>query len=54
MTEEVVAVTDCFACKAISDEKGVSENLAEIGVKIEYVGNIISDSIKEGYVPMVW
>ncbi len=52
--KEVAALTDCFACKAISDDKGVSENLAEIGVKIEYVGTVISNLIKEGYIPMVW
>lgn len=54
MAKEVAAMTDCFACRAISDEKGVSENLAEIGVKIEYVGTVISNLVKEGYVPMVW
>lgn len=52
--KEVAAMTDCFACKAISDDKGVSEKLAETGIKIEYVGDIISNLIKEGYVPMVW
>jgi len=54
MAKEVATMTDCFACQAISDDRGVSENLAEIGVKIEYVGTVISDLVKEGYVPMVW
>jgi len=52
--KEVAAMTDCFACKAISDDKGVSEKLAEIGIKIEYVGTVVSNLIKEGYLPMVW
>lgn len=51
---EITALTNCFACRAISDEKGVSEKLAEVGIEIEYVGTVISDLIKEGYVPMVW
>lgn len=52
--KEITALTNCFACKAISDEKGVSEKLAEVGIEIEYVGTVISDLIKKGYVPMVW
>jgi hypothetical protein len=54
MTEEIAAMTDCFACKYISDEQGVSEDLVEIGIRVKYVGTVISDLIKEGYVPMVW
>lgn len=54
MTEEIAAVTDCFACKYISDEQGVSEDLADVGIRVEYVGTVIADLIKEGYVPMVW
>ena len=52
--DEIVAMTDCYACKAISDDQKTSENLAKIGMKIEYVGTVISNLIKEGYVPMVW
>jgi hypothetical protein len=52
--EDVAAMTDCFACKAISDDKEVSEKLAEMGIRIEYVGTVVSNLIKEGYVPMVW
>jgi hypothetical protein len=52
--KEITAERDCFACEAISDKEGVSEKLGEAGVKVEYVGTIVSDAIKEGYVPMVW
>ncbi len=51
---DIAALTDCFACKAISDKQGVSQNLKEAGMKVEYVGDIISNLIKEGYFPMVW
>ena len=52
--KEISDENQCFACKAISDQDGVSEKLAEAGVKVEYVGKIVSNAIKEGYVPMVW
>jgi hypothetical protein len=52
--KEITDESDCFACKAVSDKQGVSEKLAEAGVKVEYVGTIVSNAIKEGYVPMVW
>jgi len=42
------------ACKYCSDEHSVSEALAELGCEIEYVGQPISQSIQDGYVPMVW
>lgn len=52
--KEIVAATECFACKAVSDNDGVSEKLEEAGIRVEYVGTVVSDAIKEGYVPMVW
>ncbi len=51
---DIAALTDCFACKAISDKQGVTKNLTETGVKVEYVGDILSNLIKEDYLPMVW
>lgn len=43
-----------IACKFLSDRDGISENIASLGVDVEYVGTIISDLIKEGYIPMVF
>jgi hypothetical protein len=51
---EVASTGDSFACKAISDRDGISNNLERLGVRVEYVGPTISDFIKEGYAPMVW
>ncbi|MCW4050553.1 MAG: hypothetical protein NWE89_12545 [Candidatus Bathyarchaeota archaeon] len=51
---EIAGMSETFACKAISDREGISEKIDEMGVKVEYVGTIISDYIKQGYVPMVW
>ena len=51
---EIAGMGETFACKAISDRDGISEKIDEMGVKVEYVGTIISDYIKDGYAPMVW
>jgi len=51
---EVASMGESYACKAISDRDGISKKIDEMGVKVEYVGTIISEHIKQGYVPMVW
>ena len=43
-----------IACKRISDDQGTSERFLELGARVEYVGSIISDFIKNGYVPLVF
>jgi len=52
--KEVAALGECIACKAISDENEISEKVENLGVRVEYVGSIISGYIREGYAPMVW
>ena len=42
------------ACKFISNRDEKSEALDKIGIRVEYVGEMISNYIKDGYVPMVW
>ncbi len=42
------------ACRYISDRDKKSEQIQALGIKVEYVGKMISDYINEGYVPMVW
>jgi len=51
---EVTSLGETYACKAISDRENISERIDEMGVKVEYVGAIISEYVKQGYVPMVW
>jgi len=43
-----------IACKFLSDQSGASDRLEELGFHVEYVGALISDSIKAGYIPMVF
>lgn len=54
VTIEVAGLGESIACKAISDWEGISDKVGHMGVRVEYVGSIISDLIKQGYTPMVW
>lgn len=38
-----------MACKAVSEQKHITENLELKGIDMEYVGGIISAYIKKGY-----
>ena len=42
------------ACKFIADRDHTAGPTSELGVQVAYVGTMISDLIREGYVPMVW
>ncbi|MFP4143440.1 MAG: hypothetical protein ACLFT7_08890 [Thermoplasmata archaeon] len=52
--EAIAEQTECIACKYLSDRDNISEDIEELGMDVDYVGSIISDYIREGYVPMVW
>ncbi len=41
-------------CKYIADQEGFSRELADMGLNVVYVGTLISDAIKEGFVPLVF
>ena len=41
-------------CKYLSDQDGNSDQLKDIGMDVQYVGPIIADLIKDGYVPLVF
>jgi len=45
---------EAVACKFISDRDSTSVQIGKLGVKIEFVGKMISDLVKEGFVPMIW
>lgn len=51
---EIGAREQPIACKFISDRDGTTEKTEALGVKVDYVGTIISDFIKDGFVPMVF
>lgn len=42
------------ACKFVSDNSGVSDKLSQLGIQLEYVGQMVSDYINDGYVPLVF
>ncbi len=45
---------EAVACKFISDNDKTSENISKMGLQVQYVGEMISDLIKDGFVPMIW
>ena len=42
------------SCKFIADRDETDKDTAALGVKVDYVGSMISDLIKDGYVPLIW
>jgi hypothetical protein len=54
ISQQICEAEKPFVCKFISDQEGISEQIESLGLKVEYVGTIISDFIKEGYIPMVF
>ncbi|MBW1658911.1 MAG: hypothetical protein JRJ48_00240 [Deltaproteobacteria bacterium] len=43
-----------LTCKYIADQEGLSEDLANLGLDVVYVGTVISEHIKQGFTPMVF
>ena len=52
--QQLAAQGETVACKFIADRDEISDSTKQLGVQVEYVGTIISNLIKDGYVPMVW
>ena len=43
-----------IACKFLSDRNGISDELEDLGVNVDYVGSLISGYLAEGYIPLVF
>jgi hypothetical protein len=43
-----------IACKYFEEKENTEKSTAELGIKVEYVGEQISKLIKDGYLPIVW
>jgi len=43
-----------IACKFIADKEDQAAAISALGIEVRYVGQLISDLIHAGYVPMVW
>ena len=50
----IAQMTGTTACKFLSDRDGISDEIAKLGITVDYVGTLIADHLKDGYVPMVW
>ncbi len=53
LIEEIKSV-NAVACKLIAKEKNIYEKFKELNIKTEYIGEQVSNLIKDGYVPMVF
>ena len=42
------------ACRFLAERDETAVPTRELGLHVEYVGPLISELIREGYVPMVW
>jgi len=49
----IAQLTGTTACKFLSDRDGISEEIAKLGIAVDYVGTLIADYLKNGYVPMI-
>jgi hypothetical protein len=54
MAKEIAEGDKPIFCKFLSDRDGNSDQLTEIGMEVKYVGPMIADLIKTGYVPLVF
>ncbi|UJG41478.1 MAG: DsrE family protein [Candidatus Heimdallarchaeum aukensis] len=43
------AGVEVIACKACSDNFGVSDKLEELGIDVKYVGTLVTEMLKEGW-----
>ncbi len=42
------------ACKFVAEEEKITEKLIDKGMKVEYVGEMLSNYIKQGYTPLTF
>jgi hypothetical protein len=51
---EIAKLGETIACKFTSDRDELSGEILALGVQVEYVGTIIANFLKQGYIPMIW
>ncbi len=54
IVREIAKAEPPLACKFLADRDGTTEAIEKLGVEVVYVGKIIADHIRDGYVPLVW
>ena len=55
MVEEIINLGQMiYVCKACSDKYGVSEKLEKIGCRVDYVGPVSTEFIRQGYTIFNW
>ena len=55
MVEEIIRLGETvYVCKACSDKYGVSGELEKMGCRVEYVGPVSTEFIRQGYTVFSW
>ncbi len=55
MVEEIINLDETiYVYKACSDKYGASEELEKIGCRVEYVGPVSTEFIRQGYTVFNW
>ncbi len=52
--KELAGLGNPVACKFLSDRDNASDQIESLGITVDYVGSMIADLIKDGFIPMVW
>ncbi|MBN2230097.1 MAG: hypothetical protein JW779_10965 [Candidatus Thorarchaeota archaeon] len=51
---ELANLSQTFACQLLSDRDNITDRIERLGIEVDYVGTIIADFLRDGYIPMVW
>ena len=54
LKELMKAGIEVMACKWCADRMNITGKLEEVGIKVVYVGSIISDLLKDGWAPLTF
>ena len=52
--ETIEQGVEVLACKWCADRMGITEKLEAVGIKVVYVGSVISDLLKEGWASLTF
>lgn len=45
---------DMTACRSVSDRLQVTAKISNLGINVDFIGKIIANHIRQGYVPMTF
>ncbi len=45
---------EIFACKNVSDNFSITPKLIDLGINVTLIGKIVTDLLKDGYIPLTF